>query len=122
VGGSTVAQKIETEEDIHTHKLITRDGAKAQRIEIGRRGEVEGPMVAERVLVRERGRVEDVHGGDVVLRRGCRADNVYGSNVTLEDGCRISGVVQYTGDLRLERDVRLASGPEKVDNLPEPPL
>jgi cytoskeletal protein CcmA (bactofilin family) len=122
VGGRIEAEKVEAVEDIKTNTLLTRLGAVARNIEIGKRGEVEGPLVGETILIRDRARVEDVHGQRVTLRRGCRAHNVYGATVVIEDGCRISGEMKYTERLEADRDVAFAVGPAKVEKLPDPPL
>jgi cytoskeletal protein CcmA (bactofilin family) len=122
VGGKVEARRVEALDEIRTNTLRTRDGAKADYIELGRRGEAEGPIVARKVLIRERARVEDIHADEVTLRRGCRALNIYADRVTVETDCRISGEVKYTDSLRAERDVRFAYEPEKTEKLPESPL
>ena len=122
VGGKVEARRVEALDEIRTNTLRTKDGAKADYIELGRRGEVEGPLVARKVLIRERARVEDIHAEEVTLRRGCRALNIYADRVTVETDCRISGEVRYTDSMRAERDVRFAYEPEKTEKLPEPPL
>ena len=122
VGGKVVAEKVEAVEEIKTNTLRTRAGAMAQRIELGRRGEAEGPLIARTVIIKERCRVEDIHAETVTLRRDSRARNVYAARIDIESGCRISGEVKYTESLNAERDVSFASEPEKVEKLPEPPL
>ncbi len=122
VGGKVEAFKIEALDEIVTNTLRTRKGAKAEEIEIGRRGEAEGPLIANRILVRERARVEDVYGGTVVLRRGSRANNVYAERLTIENDCRITGYVKYTDTLNADRDARLSMDPEKTEKLPAPPF
>jgi cytoskeletal protein CcmA (bactofilin family) len=94
----------------------------AQYIEIGRRGEVSGPLVAKEVMVRDRGKVEDIYAERVTLRRDCRANNVYAARIEIESGCRIRGEVKYTDTLRLDRDVDLEVEPEKTEKLPPPPF
>lgn len=122
VGGKVEAEKIEAVEEIKTNTLRTRSGAMARRIELGRRGEAEGPLIARTVIVRDRCRVEDIHAEAVTLRRDSRARNIYAARIDIESGCRISGEVKYTESLNVERDVSLVSEPEKVEKLPEPPL
>jgi len=122
VGGRLEAEKAEADEEIKTNTLITTSGAKAQRIEIGGRGEAQGPIIADTVLIRERSRVEDIYADSVTLRRGCRARNIYAARIDIESGCRISGEVRYTESLNAERDVTFASAPEKVEKLPVPPF
>ena len=122
VGGKVEAFKIEALDELTTNTLRTREGAKAEEIEIGRRGEAEGPLIGNRILIRERARVEDVYGGTVVLRRGCRANNVYAEKLTVENDCRITGVVKYTETLSADRDARFSMDPEKIEKLPAPPF
>jgi cytoskeletal protein CcmA (bactofilin family) len=122
VGGRIEAEKIEVVGEIKTSTLRTIHGAKAKRIEISRRGEVEGPIIADYVLARDRARFEDIHAKRVILRRGSRARNVYAEIVEIEDKCRISGEVKYTETLDFERDVRFEHPPEKVESLPQPPF
>jgi cytoskeletal protein CcmA (bactofilin family) len=122
VGGKVEAYKIEALNEIATNTLRTSKGAKAEEIEIGRRGEAEGPLIANRILIRERARVEDVYGGTVILRRGCRTNNVYAENLTIENDCRISGDVKYTDNLKADRDARFDRNPEKTEKLPSPPF
>jgi cytoskeletal protein CcmA (bactofilin family) len=94
----------------------------AEYIELGRRGEAEGPLIAKTVLVRDRGRVEDVYAESVTLRRDCRARNIYASKVQIESGCRISGDVKYTDSLKAEHNVTFSTEPEKTEKLPPPPF
>ena len=121
VGGKIEAYRVEASE-IRTNTLITQKGATADYIEIGRRGEVEGPLVAKRVTVRNRARVEDIYAEVVELRRGCRVNNVYAARVDVERGCRVRGEVKYTGSLSADRDVEFGRAPEKTEKLPQPPI
>jgi cytoskeletal protein CcmA (bactofilin family) len=122
VGGKVEAFKIEALDEISTNTLRTTEGAKAEKIMIGRKGEAEGPLIANRILVRERARVEDVYGGTVVLRKGSRANNVYAERLTIENDCRITGYVKYTDTLIADKDARLSMDPEKTEKLPAPPF
>lgn len=122
VGGRVEAERVEAVEEIRTNTLRTRAGAMAEYIELGRRGEAEGPLIAKSVLVRDRGRVEDVYAESVTLRRNCRARNVYAAKVQIESGCRISGEVKYTDFLSAEQSVTFGTGPEKTEKLPPPPF
>ena len=122
VGGKVEAEKIVASEEIRTNILCTREGAKSDYIELGRRGEAEGPLIARKVLIRERARVEEVYAETVTLRRGARAVNLYANEIIIENDCRISGNIMYTKELRTDRDVRFSSEPEKTEKLPEPPF
>ncbi|MDH5792798.1 MAG: polymer-forming cytoskeletal protein, partial [Candidatus Bathyarchaeota archaeon] len=122
VGGRVEAEKVEAVEEIRTNTLKTKSGAMAGYIELGRRGEAEGPLIAKEVLVRDRGRVEDIYAETVTLRRDCRAGNIYAARIRLESGCRIRGEVRYTESLEADRDVAFSSPPEKTEKLPSPPF
>ena len=102
--------------------IITRAGAKAEHIEIGRRDEAEGPIVAENVLIKERARVEDVYGRRVELRKNCRVRNIYAATLSIESGCVVVGEVKYIESMKVERDVTFASEPERVKELPPAPI
>jgi cytoskeletal protein CcmA (bactofilin family) len=116
------AEKVEAVEEIRTNTLRTRAGAMAEYIELGRRGEAEGPLIAKSVLVRDRGRVEDVYAESVTLRRNCRARNIYAARIQIESDCRIGGEVKYTDSLRAEHNVMFGTEPEKTEKLPPPPF
>lgn len=119
VGGRIKAKSAEADEEIETTALITADGARARRIQIGRNGEAQGTLTAEQIIVGEKSRVEDLHGGSVELRRGSRARNIHAGSVEIESDCTITGEVVYTEGLRADRDVGFARKPEKVEKLPE---
>jgi len=121
VGARLEAEKIEAS-IIQTNKLLTRLGAKAKNIEIGRRGEVRGPLIAEKVVIKDRSVVEDIYADLVKLGRECTARNIYASHITLELGCRIEGFIKYTQTLKTDKYVRFASEPIKTDNPPTPPF
>jgi len=121
VGGKIEAYTLRARKYIETNVLRTRRGAKAVRIEIAKRGEVEGPLVGEVIIINDRARVEDVYGDDVQLRSGCRARSVYGRKVRIENGCDVDEII-YTESLRSDPSVRLRSAPQKTEKLPDPPL
>ena len=121
VGGKIEAHTLTAKKYIETNVLRTRSGAKAVRIEIGKRGEAEGPLVGEIIIIKERARVEDVYGGEVQLRGRCRARSVYGRKVRIENGCDVDKVI-YTESLHTDPSVRIRSAPQKTEKLPDPPL
>jgi cytoskeletal protein CcmA (bactofilin family) len=98
--------------------IITVEGTTASFIEIGRRGEVRGPIKADQVIIDKEAHVENIYGGKVLLRSGAYAENIYGESIIIESDCQISGEVQYTNELRMGEHVSLAKSPKKVDTLP----
>ncbi|HUS77762.1 MAG TPA: hypothetical protein VM050_03765, partial [Patescibacteria group bacterium] len=122
VGGKVEAYQVEAEEEITTSVLRTVKGAKADRIEIGRRGEAQGPLIARSVMIRSRGRVEDIHAEEVHIRSNSRVGSIYADRIEVESGCRIRGEVKYTGSLDAESGVEFSREPEKTEKLPSPPL
>jgi len=122
VGGSVRADRINAKTEIQSNSIHTIGGARAVRIEIGRRGEARGPLVAEEVVVGEDAEVEDVYGGVVTLRRGSRIGNVYAVDLRVENGVELREHVVYSDHLRVDRRVSFSSQPEKAEKLPQPPL
>ena len=102
--------------------LLTSKGSKAAVVEIGRRGRVRGPLVGETVRIRENAEVEDIFAGSLWLDQGCSVGSMYVRRAEIGRGCADYGRLLYIEDLRLGRDVNLASQPEKVSDLPSPPL
>jgi len=122
VGGSVRADRINARTEIQSNSIHTIGGARAVRIEIGRRGEARGPLVAEEVVVGEDAEVEDIYGGVVTLRRGSRIRNVYAVDLRVENGVELREHVVYSDHLRVDRRVSFFSQPEKAEKLPQPPL
>jgi cytoskeletal protein CcmA (bactofilin family) len=121
VGGKLEAYKAEAEKSIEASVLRTRHGAKATRIEIGRKGEVRGPLIGQIVVAKERSELEDVWADEIQLRSRARAGHLYGRRVHLEHGCEVEGVT-YTEELRSEPSVRMRNVPQKAEKLPDPPF
>ena len=98
--------------------ITTVDGVTARFIEIGKRGEVRGPIKADQVIIGREAHAENIYGKKIFLRSGAHAENVYGENITSESNCQISGEVQYTIELRMSEHASLAKAPQKVAKLP----
>jgi cytoskeletal protein CcmA (bactofilin family) len=122
VGGKIEAEKAEADRAIETNTLITTLGAKAEYIEIGRRGKVMGPIIADEALIKRRAHIEDIYAKSVELRNGCRVRNVYAEDIRMESNCTVDGEVNYTTSLRSERNVSFAFEPKKTEKLPPPPF
>jgi cytoskeletal protein CcmA (bactofilin family) len=90
----------------------------ARFVEIGNRGQVQGPIRADEIVVGKNAEVENLYGKSIVLRSGATANNIYGGNVVIESHCRIDGEVQYTNELRQCDQVSFAQTPKRVDTLP----
>ncbi len=119
VGGRIKAESAVADEEIETTVLLTPDGTRARRIQIGRDGEAQGTLTASQIIIGEKSRVEDLHGGSVEMRRGSRARNIHAKSLDIESDCTITGEVLYTEGLRADRNVGFARKPEKVEKLPE---
>jgi hypothetical protein len=122
VGGFISAESVVALREIETNKLRTIRGAKADRIEIGRRGKAVGPLVGREVVVQRDADVEDVWGERVVMLRGAHARNVYTGILDADEGSDVSGCVLFTQKLHVERGVRFTAQPVKSEKLPDPPL
>ncbi len=122
VGGSIRAESVIASRSIETNKLRTVRGAKADRIEISRRGSVVGPLIGREVVVQRDADVEEIWSDHVILLRGARARNVYAGILDAEEGSDISGSILFTGELHAERGCRFTAQPTKTEKLPDPPL
>ena len=89
----------------------TDEGTHAATVEIGRKGEVESPVRAKRVIIGGDARVKSSYGKEVLLRTGAEAENVYGERITIDSHCHINGLILYTGELRRGEGVSLAKDP-----------
>jgi len=119
VGGALRARKITAEESVEVGgSITTEEGVTARLVEIGRNGDVHGPLKADQVIIGKGASAETVYGKNVLLRSGAQAERVYGENITIEHNCRISGEIQYTSELSIAESVWIAKPPQKVDKLP----
>jgi len=119
VGGTLRARKVTVETRVEVGgSLDAQEGTTAAFVEIGNRGEIRGPVRADEIVIGKDAHVDDVHGRRVVLRTGAQASNVYGEDITIESHCDVSGEVQYTNELRMGSDIRVARQPQKVAKLP----
>jgi len=122
IGGTLKADKVEALRDIVVNKLTTIKGAKAERIEIGNHGRVSGPIIGQEILIHENAEVEDIWGDIVTLRHGARARNIYAGILRAERGSNVTGLIQFTGELQVDRGCNFKAQPNKTNKLPEPPL
>lgn len=97
--------------------ISTVEGASASFIEIGRKGEIKGPIRANEIIIGKDAHVEDIHGKRILLKSGAQAQNVYGESVTIEPHCYVSGEINYTSELRIA-EATLPRTPRKVAQLP----
>ena len=101
-------------------KVETRRGCRSKTFEIGRRGRVIGPVVAEYVKIGHGASVEDVYASRLELGENSSARNVYAGEAYLKQGCRVAGELLYVEKLELEHVAQVNS--RKVEKLPEPPI
>jgi predicted acyltransferase (DUF342 family) len=119
VGGLLRSRKATAEERVEVGGSInTVEGVSGRVVEIGRRGEVRGPMRADQIIIGKEARAGSIYGREVLMESGAQAENVYGESVTIESHCQIRGEVQYTNELRVGDNVSLAKTPTRVDKLP----
>jgi len=123
VGGEVEAELVEAQNEVEVGgRLRSNRGTKANRIDLGARSRATGPLIAEKVRIREGGEVEDVYAGELQLERRARARNLYVKIARLESQCRIAGEVLYQERLDAESDVEYAKPPVKTAELPKPPI
>ncbi|RLI08950.1 hypothetical protein DRO32_01575 [Candidatus Bathyarchaeota archaeon] len=120
VGGSLRADEVEATGKVRVGgRLSTIQGVRADYVEIGRRGRIEGPVRARRVRVRELARAEDIWADEITLEEEARARNLYGRRIYIECDCVVTGEVKYVDELVVEEGARLLSPPEKVEDPSE---
>ncbi len=122
IGGSLEAEICLAEEVKVGGEIRTEKGTKAKRFEIGRRGKVRGMIVAEQVKINSGAEVEDVYADSLMMDGGSSAHNAYAKVACLGPGAKVSGQLLYTESITLGEGVKVASGPEKVEKLPEAPV
>lgn len=103
-------------------KVETRRGSRTKTFEIGRKGRVIGPVVAEDVKISAYASAEDIYANRLELGEHSSACNVYTREAYLKQGCRIMGELLYVEKLEMEQNVETYSEPRKVEKLPEPPI
>jgi len=122
VGGSLVAEICLAEDVIAGGEIRTKRGTKAKRFEIGREGKVWGPIVADEVKIGRGAEVEDVYADRLMMDEDSSAHNAYAKVACLGPGAKVSGQLLYTESIMLGEGVKVASGPKKVEKLPEAPV
>ncbi|HYA21747.1 MAG TPA: hypothetical protein VEG31_01015 [Thermoproteota archaeon] len=122
VGGSLAAKVCLAEGVAVGGEIRTEKGTKAKRFEIGRGGEVKGPIVADEVKIGRGAEVEDVYAGKLEMEADSSANNVYAHEARLGPDSRVSGELLYTGTLELGEEAKVRSGPTKAEKLPSPPI
>jgi cytoskeletal protein CcmA (bactofilin family) len=121
VGGRIKAHRVEAEQFIETSDLRTRHGAKATRIEINRRGHVEGPLIGEIIILKDRVDAEDIYGDSVQIRSRCKVGNVYANRVHM-DARSSADSITYTDELKVDSRASVRICTQKSEKLPEPPF
>lgn len=123
VGGELEATRVVADEKLEIGGGLSASvGSRAQEVDIARRAKVKGPIVGETVRIKENAEAEDIYAESLWAEAGCSLRSVYVRRAEVGRGCKISGVLQYTEAVRLSKDVSLASQPEKVSDLPSPPV
>lgn len=121
VGGSLEADACFAEEVKVGGKVETQKGVRAKVFEIGRRGKVLGPIIAEQVKIGAEAKAEDIYAIRLKLEENSSTRNVYAKEAYLNSGCTVTGELLYTDRLEMGHDVEIRTEPKKVEKLPEPP-
>ncbi|MGQ9691241.1 MAG: hypothetical protein ACUVQY_08290 [Thermoproteota archaeon] len=103
-------------------KVETRRGSRVKTFEIGKKGRVVGPVVAEDVKISAYASAEGIYANRLELGENSSARNVYAREAFLKRGCRVTGELLYVEKLEMEQNVETYSEPRKVEKLPEPPI
>ncbi len=102
VGGQLKARKVLGRE-VHVGGLVqVSDYLRTTYFVIGKKGQVEGLVVADEIIVQEEASVIDL----------------IGSIIHLKKRARVHGKVQYVESLLVEDDVQLEQAPEQIEQLP----
>jgi len=117
VGGTLKADEVKGKNVSIGGSVKTLRGIRAERFEIGKRGEVIGPIYARVAIIGRRANVEDVYAEEIRMKRGSSARNLHGKRIYIDDECRIYGEIKYTEELVTGEHVSFAKSPEKVDSL-----
>ncbi len=120
VGGALKADVLFAEVAKVGGRVETRRGSRVRTFEIGKKGEVIGPIVAENVKIGRKASVEDIYADRLELGEDSSARNVYAREAYLREGCEVTGELLYVDKLELGRNVKTYSEPRKVEKLPEP--
>jgi cytoskeletal protein CcmA (bactofilin family) len=102
-------------------RVETRDGLKAETVELGRGARCTGTLVGSRIHLERMSHVQDVYCRDLVAEAGTRLGTVFAEDAEMGDNCVVGRLV-YTGELREGSRVIYRVPPEKVDKLPPFPL
>ena len=119
IGGSCTVSKVIDAEDIEVGGKIAAKFINAKYFKIKRRGEVQGTVNAEIIIVSSRATTDDLYGKDIRIEENARVKNVYGESITIEEGARVSGEILYTNDFYAEDGVKTKEA-QKVKALPSP--
>jgi len=141
IGGKLVADRASaTNRTAVAGEVRTTKGLKSEALVVGKGSKVTGPIIGGSIDIGSEadmgslwgipwwqgglGRptaVEDIHGGNIVIRAHSAAGHIFGRNVMMEEGAMAEEVV-YTGEVKLPKKYFLQKPPRKVDTLPEPPF
>ncbi|MEM2452325.1 MAG: hypothetical protein QW481_05010, partial [Candidatus Methanomethylicia archaeon] len=123
VGGKVKARSIIAEEYIDVGgEIETDNGAKAKIIKLGKRGKAKGPLIGGEIHLGRESEVEDIYAENLVMGSESEAENIYVKTAVIRDECTIHGKIYYTEKIEVGRNVHLTFEPQKVQELPKPPL
>jgi cytoskeletal protein CcmA (bactofilin family) len=85
VGGSLKGLRVVASDSVDVGGSIsTIEGTKAERVRIGRKGEIHGPVVAGEVNLEEGAEAEDIYAEVLIMEEGSSAKNIYAKKIYLE--------------------------------------
>ena len=121
VGGAAEARYIMAK-SISATSLLS-DYARAELIEVKRRGRACGTLVADEVYLEDRVEADVVYAGTLEAEEWCTIREAHASHITLGDYTRVLGPLEYTEELKLGSQVKLATKPRRVGEIkfPKPP-
>ncbi|MEM2195351.1 MAG: hypothetical protein QW803_12940, partial [Candidatus Methanomethylicia archaeon] len=63
-----------------------------------------------------------IYAENLVMGSESEAENIYVKTAVIRDECTIHGKIYYTEKIEVGRNVHLTFEPQKVQELPKPPL
>ncbi|MCI4325422.1 MAG: hypothetical protein L3K00_06045 [Thermoplasmata archaeon] len=133
VGGDVAARDLEVGGEFRARKAIfsgraevsgsirTELGLRAASIEIRKKSQVRGPLVADRVVLGRGSEAELVFGGKVDVGSDARVGRIVADEVDIGSGASV-GRVEYVRSLKMDRTARTDEPPVQIASRPAPPV
>jgi cytoskeletal protein CcmA (bactofilin family) len=133
IGGDVAARDLEVGGEFRARKAVfpgraevsgairTELGLRAALVEVRKKSQVRGPLVADRVLLGRGSEAELVFGGTVDVGADARVGRIVADDVELRSGASASRV-EYTRSLKLDPSAHVDQPPVKIATRPAPPV